>query len=61
MSDESKAKRDHEEKHPHHHNPHKHPQHKDDDSPAVHPAWYIVLGGVLIIIIVLSWMMAATY
>jgi hypothetical protein len=60
MSDESKEKREHEHHHPHHHHPHKHPHHKEDEA-AIHPAWYIVLGGVLIIVIIVSWMYAASF
>lgn len=54
MSDESKEKRHHEEHHAHHPHPHKHP-HKSDESEGIHPAWYIVVGAVLIFVIVLSW------
>ena len=58
MSDESKEKRQHEEHHPHHANPHKHDHHKSsEDATTIHPAWLLVLGAILIIIIVLSWTM----
>ncbi len=59
VSDESKEKRRHEEHHPHHHNPHKH-----DHSPPVegsgwpHPAWFYVLGAILILGVVLTWTLA---
>ena len=53
MSDESKEKRQHEHHHPHHHHPHEHPEPAKERP--IHPAWWIVLGGVFIFLIVITW------
>ncbi|MBY0527048.1 MAG: hypothetical protein K2R98_26880 [Gemmataceae bacterium] len=55
MSDEEKEKRHHEEHHAHHHH-HHHKEHEGHAAPrGLHPAWFIVVGGVFIFLIVITW------
>jgi len=53
MSDESKEKRQHEHHHPHH--PHHHDHAAEPEAKGIHPAWFLVIGGVFIFLIVLTW------
>lgn len=54
MSDESKEKRHHEKHHPHHPKAPEHHAHAGERK-GLHPAWYIVVGGVFIFLIVITW------
>lgn len=54
MSDESKEKRHHEQHHPHHPRPHEHHA-PAGERKGIHPAWWIVLGGIFIGLIVFTW------
>lgn len=55
MSDESKEKRKHEEHHAHHANPHKHGHARPDEDAGIHPGWFLILGAILLIVIVIGW------
>jgi len=61
MSDESKEKRHHEQHHPHHHDPHKHEHSQPVERTGIHPGWFLGIGGVLLILVVLAWILSSVY